>query len=255
MLADERRRLIAERLRDRGSVTVATLASELGISPMTARRDLDELERQGLARRAHGGAVRPGLSGHEDAFAQRLESAAAAKERLAAAAVELVCAGQTIFLDSSTTSHFVARALLPAGIRCTVLTNAVPVMQLLSEADGGHIDLIGLGGSLRRLARSFVGPQTVAAAAAHFADRAFFSVSGVASNGHLTDPDPLEAEVKRTMIRQAAEPVLLVDGSKFRRPALSSIVPVTAVALVIGAGVEPAAWSAVDRAGVAFRNA
>ncbi len=83
VLPSERRRMIAERLVQRGSVSVAALEQEFGISPMTARRDLDELERQGIARRTHGGAILPGASAHEDSFVQRLEVAAEDKERLA----------------------------------------------------------------------------------------------------------------------------------------------------------------------------
>src|SRR3954447_5830763 len=109
LLADERRRLIAERLVERGSVSVAAIEAEFGVSPMTARRDLHELERQGIARRTHGGAVLPGLSSHEDSFFQRLEVAPAQKERLAAAALKLVTPGEAVFVDSSTSGYFAAR--------------------------------------------------------------------------------------------------------------------------------------------------
>ena len=81
ILPDERRRLIAEQLRQHGSVSVSGLEAEFAISPMTARRDLDELARRGVARRTHGGAVLPGLSSHEDSFQQRIEVAVAAKDR------------------------------------------------------------------------------------------------------------------------------------------------------------------------------
>src|SRR3954468_24732545 len=111
ILPDERRRMIAQRLRRHGSVSVSGLEAEFGISPMTARRDLDELERRGVARRTHGGAVLPGLSRHEDSFLQRLEAAVDAKERIAAAALEVVEPGQALFVDSSTTAYFVARRI------------------------------------------------------------------------------------------------------------------------------------------------
>src|SRR4051795_8194646 len=103
MLPDERRRLIADRLRQHGSVSVATLEEEFGISPMTARRDLGELERQGVARRTHGGAVLPSVSTHEDSFVQRMKVEVEAKERLAEAAVAELAPGEAVFLDSSTT--------------------------------------------------------------------------------------------------------------------------------------------------------
>src|SRR5438128_1566159 len=199
MLADERRRLIAERLRQDGSVSVATLEEEFGISPMTARRDLGELERQGIARRTHGGAVLPGLSSHEDSFFQRLEVEVDAKERLADAALAELSPGEAIFVDSSTTGYFAARRIVGHNLRCTLLTNSVPIMELVCAAEAPQVDLIGVGGSLRKLTRSFVGPQALRAVEAHFADHAIFSVRGV-TDGYLTDPDPLEAEIKRAMI-------------------------------------------------------
>jgi DeoR/GlpR family transcriptional regulator of sugar metabolism len=104
VLPDERRRLIALRLRRHGSAAVSALEAECGISPMTARRDLDVLERRGEARRTHGGAVLPGLSSREDSFLQRLEVEVAAKERLPEAALGLLEPGEAVFVDSSTTA-------------------------------------------------------------------------------------------------------------------------------------------------------
>lgn len=250
VLPDERRRLVADSLRGQGSVSVAELEARFGISPMTARRDLAELERQGLARRTHGGAVLPTASSHEDAFAQRLEEAVEAKERLAAAALALIAPGETVFVDSSTSGYYLALRLVRENVRCTLLTNSVPVMQLVCRSDAAQVELIGTGGALRTLTRSFVGPQAVATVAAHFADKAVLSVRGLTENGHLTDPDAFEAEVKRTMLRHARVPLLLVDGSKFERPALAAIAHVTDLARVIAADAPEAALAALGRAGV-----
>jgi DeoR/GlpR family transcriptional regulator of sugar metabolism len=130
LLPGERRRLIEERLRQRGSVSVAALEAEFAISPMTVRRDLVEFERQGIAQRTHGGAILPGLSSHEDSFFKRLEVAVEAKERLADAAVALLAPGNAVFVDSSTTAYFVARRLVRENFRCTLLTNAVPGIEM-----------------------------------------------------------------------------------------------------------------------------
>src|SRR3954447_7244839 len=100
-IAHVRRQEIADMLRADGSVTVAQMEERFGVSSMTARRDLAELERQGLARRTHGGAVMPGVSAHEDSFAQRLDVDADAKAALAEEAVALISSGETIYLDSS----------------------------------------------------------------------------------------------------------------------------------------------------------
>jgi DeoR/GlpR family transcriptional regulator of sugar metabolism len=255
VLADERRRLIAEQLKEEGSVSVTALGRRFGISLMTARRDLAALERQGVARRTHGGAVLPGPSSHEDAFVRRVETAVEAKERLAAAAVTLIAPGEAVFVDSSSTSWYAARRLVRDNLRCTLLTNSVPVMELVCAAGAPQVELIGLCGALRSLTRSLVGPQAVHGVQSLFADKALLSVKGVTEDGQLTDPDPLEAEVKRAMIRQARTPLLLVDGSKFGRPALHVIGPVTDVGRVLAADAPPRALSALGRLGVAVDRA
>jgi DeoR/GlpR family transcriptional regulator of sugar metabolism len=254
LLPDERRRLIEERLRQHGSVSVSGLEAEFRISPMTARRDLDELERRGVARRTHGGAVLPGLSSHEDSFVQRLEVAVQAKERLAEAVLEVIEPGEAVFVDSSTTGYIAARRIVRENRKCTLLTNSVPIMQLLCEIDAPQVEMVGAGGTLRKLTRSFVGPQAVRAIEAHFADHVLFSVRGLTDDGYLTDPDPLESEVKRAMIHRARKAVLLVDGSKFDRPALTQIARVDDVGVILAADVDEQALRPLVRAGIDVRR-
>jgi DeoR/GlpR family transcriptional regulator of sugar metabolism len=246
----QRRERIASRLLAAGSVTVQELETEFGVSPMTARRDLHILEREGRAHRTHGGAVRPARAQHEDSFEVRLGQAADAKRRLAHVALEHVADGEAVFVDCSTTAFVALRELLASGRRMTVLTNSVAVMDLVAKTDLPGTDLIGLAGSLRKTTRSFVGPVTVAAIERHFADKLLFSVNGVAPGGMLTDADPLEAEVKRAMVRQARESVLLVDGTKFDRAGLSAITDVSDMATVLVADVGADRLSALTRAGV-----
>jgi DeoR/GlpR family transcriptional regulator of sugar metabolism len=237
MLAATRRDRIAELLRDSRSVSVAQLEREFGISSMTVRRDLAELERQGIARRTHGGAVLPDIAAHEDSFTQRLETATEGKSALAEAALAKISPGETIFLDSSTTSYFLARRIVSSGIELTVITNSLPVMELVATEATSGIYLIGAGGTLRRLTRSFVGPIAVAAVRAHYVDRVFLSVKGVTPDGVLTDADPLETEVKRAMIDHANESVLLVDETKLAARGLSAIAPVSALSAVLAYGI------------------
>jgi DeoR/GlpR family transcriptional regulator of sugar metabolism len=250
ILPGERRRLIEERLREQGSVSVAALEAEFDISPMTARRDLVELERQGVARRTHGGAILPGLSSHEDSFFKRLQVAVEEKEQLAEAAIARLSPGDAVFVDCSTTAYFAARRAVRDNFRCTLLTNSVPVMELVCGSDAPQVELIGLGGTLRKLTRSYVGPQAVAGIEAHFADQVVFSVAGLTDQGHLTDPDPLEAEIKRAMIRRARRAMLLVDNSKFDHAALSVIARVAEVDVVLTAGVSERSLSPLRRTGV-----
>src|SRR6201991_693803 len=249
VLAEARRREIAERMRITGAVTVAEVEERFGVSPMTARRDLAELERRAIVRRTHGGAVLPTISAHEDSFARRLDIDAEAKTRLAIAAVDLLTPRETIFLDSSTTTYYVARRLVETGLAATVLTNSLPVMELLFKDGGPGLEVIGIGGTLRRLTRSFVGPFAVRTVQGHFADRLFLSVKGVAQNGMLTDADPLEAELKRTMIEQAGEPVLLIDQSKLSTRGLSGIAPMAEGAVPPAAGLDAAQADALRLGG------
>jgi DeoR/GlpR family transcriptional regulator of sugar metabolism len=237
-IAHVRRQEIADMLRADGSVTVAQMEERFGVSSMTARRDLAELERRGLARRTHGGAVLPTAAGHEDSFLSRLTRSSDAKLALARAAAELVAEEDSVFLDSSSTAYHVARELLERGLRVTLLTNSQPIMELVAGHPTGAAELIGIGGTLRRLTRSFVGPVATTAVQSHYADRFFFSVKGVTPDGVMTDADSLEAEVKRTMLRRATDPVLLIDQSKLESRGLSVIAPVAEVSRILTCGVE-----------------
>jgi len=243
-----RRELIAERLRERGSVSVAELEETFGVSSMTARRDLHVLEQEGRARRTHGGAVVPSISREEDSFASRLAQAEDSKRRLAVAACLQIADGEAVFVDSSTSAYFAVRELLQTGRRATLLTNSVPVMDLVARSDS-QVALVGLSGSLRRLTCSFVGPQAVAAVREHFADKLLFSVTAVTPGDVMTDADPLEAEVKRAMLEHARCAVLLADGSKFGGAALSAIAPLSEVGTVILADADRSRARALARGG------
>jgi DeoR/GlpR family transcriptional regulator of sugar metabolism len=178
----------------------------------------------------------------------------AAKRRLAVAAAGLAESGETIFLDSSTTAYHTARRILEESLRVTLLTNSVPVMELFTASRAPNVELVGMGGALRRLTLSFVGPHTVRTVGSYFADRVFFSVKEVTESGYLSDPDPLEAEVKRAMIEQSQEPVLLVDGTKFDERGLSVITHIREAALVLAADAPEERMAALTEAGVEVRR-
>jgi DeoR/GlpR family transcriptional regulator of sugar metabolism len=234
-------------------VTVTEVESRFGISPMTARRDLVVLERQGIARRTHGGAVLPSISAHEDSFGQRVDAAKDAKVALAEAAVAMLSPGETIFLDSSTTAYFVARKIVEEGLVVTVITNSLPVMEAIASRETPNVGLIGIGGTLRPLTRSYVGPYAIHTVLGHFADRTLFSVKGVTHDGVLTDADELEAEVKRAMISQSEESVLLLDDSKLGARGRNAIARVTEVSGVLAHGAPAATLDPLRATGVKLR--
>jgi DeoR/GlpR family transcriptional regulator of sugar metabolism len=249
-LAEERRRLIADLVLRQGSVSIAELESEFGISAMTARRDLGQLERSGIVKRTHGGAVLPGVAGHEDSFAQRVVSGTPEKQALARAYVARLSPGESLFLDSSTTAYFVGSLIIEQQSAITMLTNSVALMTLVAERAAPNVELIGLGGALREVSRSLVGPATVAGIRAHVTDRAVISVKGITDDGRMMDPDPLEAEVKREMLHSSREPALLIDASKFDAAGLHVIGDVGAVHSVFVAGAARAHVDALRRRGL-----
>jgi DeoR/GlpR family transcriptional regulator of sugar metabolism len=237
-LGEERRQQIREMLMERGAVTIGELQSRFGVSSMTARRDLEALASRGYAQRAHGGAVLPSVVVPENSFAQRVHVASEAKQRLAEAALALLRAGETLFLDSSSTAYNVARQIALAGLEVRVITNSGPVVQLLTASDDPRVELCVIGGMLRRLTSSFVGPSSIRAIKDLFADRAIVSVAGITSAGMLTDADALEAQVKRSMIEQSSESLLLLDETKLATHARQAIVSLSAITVVIADGVD-----------------
>jgi DeoR/GlpR family transcriptional regulator of sugar metabolism len=253
LLPEARRRAIAEQLRVSGGSSVSDLEHEFEVSSMTIRRDLKELDRQGLAKRTHGGAVAPGLVAHEDSFGRRLQLGVDAKERLAAEATSLIAPGETVFLDSSSSSYYVARRIQADSIPASVVTNSVPILQLFASTEG-RAEVTAVGGVLRRLTLSLVGPAAVRNVRQHFADKLFLSVKGVARDGSLTDPDPLECEVKRAMIEQAAESILLLDADKLQLHGSHLIAGADDVALALAAGLSDADLARLSATGMRVRG-
>jgi DeoR/GlpR family transcriptional regulator of sugar metabolism len=249
VVAAERRRLILELLRDQGSVSVLDVEERFGVSPMTVRRDLGLLAEGGHARRTHGGAVLPELAAHEDSFTNRVEQNVEAKLRLAKGVVASLEANETVFVDSSSSAYYVVREILLSEMRLTILTNSVAVMAIVAAADPLNVELIGLGGSFRKLTRSYVGADTARAIERVLADRLVFSVKGVEPNGDLTDPDPFEAEVKRLMVSRARTVVLLATRDKFGEPGLNVIAPASEVDVAYLADPPPGGARALADAG------
>jgi len=252
LLPESRRRAIAELLRARGEESVAGLEGEFQVSSMTIRRDLRELQRQGLAKRTHGGAIAPGFAAHEDSFSQRVNVDVEIKQRLAMAAAALVEPGETVFIDSSSSAYFVARQVIANGIPATIVTNSLPVMQLFASAVAS-VELTGSGGWLRGLTLSLVGPAAVRTIREHFADKLFLSVKGLTSDGSLTDPDPLECEVKRAMIDRAEASILLLQPRKLSERGSHLIASGDRLSLVLSADLSTSQVRQLEGTGLKLR--
>lgn len=216
MYAEERQENIARLVRRRGRVSVTDVAGSFGVTPETVRRDLAALERSGLVRRVHGGAVPTGaLTVLETGVNERERSQATEKDRIAAMAATLVPGdGASILLDAGTTTGRLA-GVLPGSRRLVVVTNAVPIAARLAGIAGARVHL--LGGRVRGTTQAAVGDETVRALAELRVDVAFVGTNAVSPDFGLSTPDPEEAAVKRAMVRSGQRVVVLADSSKLGR--------------------------------------
>ena len=197
----------------RGRLSVVQLAEQFEVTTETVRRDLSTLDRMGLVRRVHGGAVPAGsLSVIESGIGERDQSNTQAKEAIANAAIALLPPPDSVVvIDAGTTTARFA-AVLPRDHRLTVITHAVPVATRLAGLP--QIELHLLPGKVRPTTHAAVGADTVAALAELRADVAFVATNGLTVGHGLTTPDSEEAASKRAMIACARKTVVLADSSK-----------------------------------------
>jgi DeoR family fructose operon transcriptional repressor len=211
MYAEERHQLIVKRARTDGRVDVATLAAQFDVTTETVRRDLTALERQGLLRRVHGGAIPVERLGFEPGLASRDAAQAGEKERIAKAALSELPADGVVLLDAGTTTARLAE-ILPTDRELTVLTNALPVATTLSMRP--HLTVHLVGGRLRSRTLAAVDDWALRQLADVYVDVAFIGTNGISPERGLTTPDPGEAAVKRAMIAAARRTVVLADHTK-----------------------------------------
>ena len=243
ILPAERRRLIAARLRQHGSISVAELEAEFGISPMTARRDLDELERRGVARRTHGGAVLPALSRHEDSFLQRIEIAVDAKERLADAGDQADRAGRGDLhrqLDHRLRGRPADRPREPAMHAADELRPGDGADERVRRA-AGRADRAG--GTLRKRTRSFVGPQAVRAIELALRRSRLFSVRGV-TRRLPHGPGPARGRGQAVDDRPREERGAARRRDQVRSPRAEQITTIDDVGVMLAADVDESAADA-----------
>ncbi|WP_231482836.1 DeoR/GlpR family DNA-binding transcription regulator [Nocardioides sp. URHA0020] len=213
MYAEERQQAMAQLVTERGRVSVNAIADQFDVTTETVRRDLSVLERMGLLRRVHGGAVpASALAVIEAGLGERDQANTVAKDRIARAALDLLPpADGTVLLDAGSTTGRLA-SLLPRDLRLSVVTHAVPVAARL--AGSAQIELHLLPGRVRPTTQAAVGADTVAALGQLRADVAFLGTNGLTVEHGLSTPDREEAAAKRAMVASARRVVCLVDSSK-----------------------------------------
>lgn len=220
MRQDVRLGLILQRLNESGSVGVAELATELGVSEASVRRDLHRLEQQHLLTRTHGGAVASGVL-YELPMRYRGGQHHEAKRAIAAAAVTLVTPEtQSVGLNGGTTTTEVARALAGRpGLR--VVTNALNIASELAVRS--TIELVVSGGSARPESYELVGPLAEQTLAHLNLDLAFIGVDGISPAAGLTTHHEVEAQTNRALARTAERVVVVADSSKIGRRGFAKI--------------------------------
>nr|WP_314543959.1 DeoR/GlpR family DNA-binding transcription regulator [uncultured Massilia sp.] len=246
MLKQERQQFILARLGEHGQVQLGALSRALQVSEDTVRRDIDELERQGLLSKVRGGALPS--SPIPDVFGARERHDAAAKQDIARKARTLVGDGQLIVLDGGTTVAWLARALAPMR-RLTVATNSLPAANVLLEHPGVEVRLAG--GLLHAPYRVTLGSETVDFFRQVRADVCFLGAYGLHPEVGLTVASAEEAAVKRAMLRSAAHVVALVTPEKLGTAAPYVVCAADAIhTLVTADDVAPSVTDAYRALGV-----
>ncbi|MDE0545609.1 DeoR/GlpR family DNA-binding transcription regulator [Microbacterium sp. C7(2022)] len=216
MYATERQSRIQAQLAETSRVSVVALARDFDVTTETIRRDLDQLERAGLLRRVHGGAVAPQRSSTlEPTLLERRGQHGVAKQRIArraAAALSPSFRG-SVFFDAGTTTDAVASEAAPSlGPGVEVVTHALSLALTLSNAPAATLSLIG--GRVRGVTGAAVGSETVRAIESLRPDVAFVGTNGISAQFGCSTPDPDEAAVKRAIVRSARRVVVVADREK-----------------------------------------
>lgn len=211
MYAEERQRVILAQARSQGRVDVAALSVDLAVTTETIRRDLTILERHGLLRRVHGGAIPVERLGFEPALATKNVTMTAEKDRIAKAALAEVPAAGAILLDAGSTTGRLADAL-PVDRELTVVTHSLAIAMALSARP--NLTLMLLGGRLRGRTLATVDAWALRALHDTYVEVAFIATNGISAERGLTTPDTAEAAVKRAAIASAQRTVLLADHTK-----------------------------------------
>ena len=245
-----RRERIVALLREQGSVQIPALAERFRVSTQTLRKDLNFLDDKGICKRSSGGAIlrRAVPSPTEVAIDIKRTLFADEKIRIGKSAAGLIKNDESVLLDSGTTALQVARHI-PATASLVVVTNDVGIMNELVTRE--HVQLVFLGGTLRRKSLSFYGTQTERAVQDLHVDKLFLAADGFDIQKGITTHFEPEAQLNRMMCRAASEIIVVADSSKFGRICLHRILEPQGISKVVtDAGIPTEAREALARNGV-----
>ncbi len=226
----QRRAKILELIEQQGQVQVSALSNAFKVSSVTIRNDLAHLEKKNLLIRTRGGAIRPQRVAVDFKITEKAQKHFKEKQAIGRKAAELIQDGDTIILDSGTTTLEIAKNL--GHFReLTVITNALNIAHLL--ADFQNIRVIVPGGILRKNALSLVGPTAESAIKNYFCDKLFLGVDGIDADFGISTPNVEEAYLNRIMIEISREVFVVTDSSKFNKRSFAFIAPMNQIHTVI----------------------
>ncbi len=247
MYAPERHRAIVERVSTGGRAAVVDLADSLDVTPETIRRDLSILERQGLIRRVHGGAIPVRRLGFQPTVDSRSAVLIEEKGRIAEAALEEIPEEGAIIVDSGTTTGRLV-AMLPHDRQLTVVTNSV--QHAIALANRENITCLLLGGRVRGRTLACVDSWATSSLKGLTADVAIIGTDGISLDRGLTTPDRVEAEIKGAMLDAALRKVVLADHTKFGDDHFAAFAQLEDVDVIISdTGLSADVASAIEAAG------
>lgn len=232
MLAHKRKQIIKELVDKYRIVRVSDLSERFGISDVTIRRDLKELEVEGILKRTHGGAVKASNISAEAALAHMESMMAHEKMLIAQTAFHLIEDNDAIILDSSSTASHLA-SLIKNGDKknLTLVTNSFKAVMELYNCD--HVELIHIGGVITKNIISSTGTIAENTLKSLRVDKAFIGVNGIDFRNGLTTPSILDSQLKKAMIGAANQAYVLADSTKFNQTYLSIICPASEVDYII----------------------
>jgi DeoR/GlpR family transcriptional regulator of sugar metabolism len=225
----ERQRELTRLIGKIGRLSVAQICEQFSISEATARRDLEALSEQGFIQRVHGGAILVRMAAPEEPILRRSHEQENEKVRIGRATATLIRDGETVFLGSGTTVLQVAHHLVNRDI--TVITNSLPVINLMSERE--NITLIAVGGILRDSELSFIGHITEQALSEVRADKVIIGIRAISLDQGLTNDYLPETLTDRAILNAGRKNIIVADHTKCGVVATAFVAPLTAITLLI----------------------
>lgn len=229
MLAIDRRQNILKKIQIEKSVKVPELSGLYNVTEETIRRDLEKLEKDGFIRRTYGGAVLDSGTRSDLPAVIRETKNTDGKNRIGKCVADMIKEGDTVMVDSSTSSLFVTKYL--KGKKNIIITNSLKVPNELLADDQSQVILSG--GILRHDAMSFTGHLAENALKNYYADYAIVSCSGLSIERGIADPNEMEAEIKKIMINSANKVIMVVDYTKFDHKAFVKLCDYTDVDVIV----------------------